>query len=101
MISGDLGRVAPVKASGDDGTSRSIPAKTPDGIVLGDGFVSVTTSTGQGTASAQAEADDVELLGGVVTAAFVAPLGRGQGRRREVPRHRSWDSSWATARSTK
>ena len=44
VISGDLGRVASVKASGDDATSRSIPANTPDGIVLGDGFVSVTTS---------------------------------------------------------
>ena len=71
VISGDLGRVAYVKAAGDDAASRTIPAKTPDGIVLGDGFTSVNTATGSLSASAQAEADDVELLDGLVTAAFV------------------------------
>src|SRR3954470_19938476 len=53
VVSGDLGRVAYVRASGDDGKSRSIPANTPDGITLGDGFVSVTTATGKLSASAQ------------------------------------------------
>src|SRR3954467_3942290 len=71
VLTGDLGRVAPVRASGNDGASRSIPAKLPDGVVLGDGFVSATTSTSSLSASAQAEADDVELLGGVVTASLV------------------------------
>ena len=47
-----------MKASGGESTSTSIPAKAPKGIVLGDGFVSVTTSSRDGTASAQAEADD-------------------------------------------
>jgi murein DD-endopeptidase MepM/ murein hydrolase activator NlpD len=79
VVSGDLGRVAFVKASGDDGTSRSAPARTPDGIVLGDGFVSVTTATGRLSASAQAEADDVELLGGVVTAALVSRIAEDKG----------------------
>ena len=72
VISGDLGKVASVRASGNDGTSRSIPAKTPDGIVLGDGAVSVATSTsGKASASAQAEADDLELLDGAVSASLV------------------------------
>jgi murein DD-endopeptidase MepM/ murein hydrolase activator NlpD len=79
VISGDLGRVASVRASGNDGTSRSIPSKTPAGIVLGDGFVSATTSVDQLSASAQAEADDVELLGGVVKAAFVARSAQDKG----------------------
>jgi murein DD-endopeptidase MepM/ murein hydrolase activator NlpD len=79
VISGDLGRVAFVKASGNDGSSRSAPAKTPDGVVLGDGFVSVTTSTGRLSASAQAEADDVELLGGIVTAALVSRIAEDKG----------------------
>src|SRR3954454_14273174 len=71
VLTGDLGRVAPIKASGNDGASRSIPSKLPEGVVLGDGFVSATTSTSSLSASAQAEADDVELLGGVVTASLV------------------------------
>jgi hypothetical protein len=80
VISGDLGHVASVKASGNDGTSRSIPAKLPDGIVLGDGFVSVTTSASSPSALAQAEADDVELLGGLITAALVQRSARDSGR---------------------
>src|SRR6478609_4587737 len=71
VISGDLGRVAPIKASGNDGASRGVPAKLPDGIALGDGFVSATTSTSQLSAAAEAEADDLELLDGVVTASLV------------------------------
>jgi cell division septation protein DedD len=72
VITGDLGRVARVRASGDDSASSSVPAKTPDGIVLGDGFVSVTTSASDGKAEAQAEADDLELFGGLVTASHVS-----------------------------
>src|SRR3954470_13000677 len=71
VLTGDLGRVAPIKASGNDGASRSIPSRLPEGVVLGDGFVSATTSTSSLSASAQAEADHVELLGGVVTASLV------------------------------
>jgi murein DD-endopeptidase MepM/ murein hydrolase activator NlpD len=71
VISGSLGRVAPVKASGGESTSTSIPASSPKGVVLGDGFVSVTTSSRDGKASAQAEADDLELFGGAVTASMV------------------------------
>ena len=73
VISGSLGRVARVRASGDDGTSRSVPSRTPDGIVLGDGFVAVSTSvSGTLSATAQAEADDLELFGGLVTATIVS-----------------------------
>ncbi|RKQ91731.1 peptidase M23-like protein [Solirubrobacter pauli] len=72
VITGDLGRVARVRASGDDSASSSVPADTPDGIVLGDGFVSVATSVSSLSAEAQAEADDVELFGGLVTASHVA-----------------------------
>jgi hypothetical protein len=72
VISGTLGRVARVKASGGESTSTSIPAKTPKGIVLGDGFVSVSTSSRDGTATAQAEADDLELFGGAVSASLVS-----------------------------
>jgi murein DD-endopeptidase MepM/ murein hydrolase activator NlpD len=80
VISGSLGRVAPVKASGGESTSTSIPAKSPKGIVLGDGFVSVTTSSRDGTASAQAEADDLELFGGAVTASLVSRTATADGK---------------------
>jgi hypothetical protein len=80
VISGSLGRVAPVKASGGESTSTSIPAKSPKGIVLGDGFVSVTTSSRDGTASAQAEADDLELFGGAVTASLVSRSATASGK---------------------
>lgn len=72
VISGDLGRVARVRASGEDSASSSAPADTPEGIVLGDGFVSVTTSLSSLSAEAQAEADDLELFGGLVTASHVS-----------------------------
>ncbi len=72
VISGDLGRVARVRASGDDSASSSVPANTPDGIVLGDGFVSVSTTLASPSAEAQAEADDLELFGGLVTASIVS-----------------------------
>src|SRR3954468_22215934 len=72
VISGDLGTVAAKRVSGGDSASGSIPVKQPDGIALGDGFYSATTSSSDGTASAQAEADDVELFGGEVTASIVS-----------------------------
>ena len=72
VVSGSLGRVARVRVSGGDSTSRSIPASTPDGIVLGDGFVSVSTPSGAGESTAQAEADELELFGGAVTASLVS-----------------------------
>jgi murein DD-endopeptidase MepM/ murein hydrolase activator NlpD len=71
VISGDLGKVSSKHVSGGGSTSGSIPAKLPDGVALGDGFYSATTSS-DGTASAQAEADDVELFGGEVTASIVS-----------------------------
>jgi murein DD-endopeptidase MepM/ murein hydrolase activator NlpD len=80
VISGSLGRVAPVKASGGESTSTSIPAKSPKGIVLGDGFVSVSTSSSDGTASAQAEADELELFGGAVTASVVSRTATANGK---------------------
>jgi hypothetical protein len=72
-VTGSLGRVARVRASGDDGTSRNVPSRTPEGIELGGGMVAVsTTVSGSLSATAQAEAYGVELLGGVVTAEIVA-----------------------------
>jgi murein DD-endopeptidase MepM/ murein hydrolase activator NlpD len=75
-VTGTLGTVARVKASGGESTSRSIPAKLPDGIVMSDGLVSVSTESG-GAAVAQAEAYDVELLGGVVGASIVSRTATG------------------------
>lgn len=72
-VTGSLGTVARVRASGDDGASRNVPSRTPDGIELGGGMVAVSTSvTGSLSATAQAEAYGVELLGGIVTAEIVA-----------------------------
>ena len=72
-VSGTLGRVSPLRASGDDGASRGVPSRTPKGIALGGGSVAVsTTVSGNLSATAQAEAYDIELLGGVVTASIVA-----------------------------
>ncbi|MBE2318789.1 M23 family metallopeptidase [Solirubrobacter sp. CPCC 204708] len=71
VITGDLGRVTRVRASGEDSASSSLSAETPEGIVLGDGFVSVVTSVSEGSAEATAEANDLELFGGLVTVAFV------------------------------
>ena len=71
VISGDLGKVASKRVSGGGSTSGSIPSKLPDGIGLGDGFYSATTSSSDGTAMAQAEADDLELFGGEITASIV------------------------------
>jgi hypothetical protein len=72
-VSGTLGRVSPLRASGDDGASRGVPSRTPKGIALGGGSIAVsTTVSGNLSATAQAEAYDVELLGGIVTASIVA-----------------------------
>jgi murein DD-endopeptidase MepM/ murein hydrolase activator NlpD len=71
VVSGSLGQVSSKQASGGGSTSGAIPAKLPKGIELGDGFYSLTTSS-DGTASAQAEADDVELFGGAVTASLIS-----------------------------
>jgi murein DD-endopeptidase MepM/ murein hydrolase activator NlpD len=72
VIAGTLGHVARVRASGDDAASRSVPSRLPDGVELGDGFVSVSTSVSSAvSATAQAEADDVSLLGGAITATLV------------------------------
>jgi murein DD-endopeptidase MepM/ murein hydrolase activator NlpD len=73
---GTLGRVARVRASGGESSSRSIPAKLPEGIAMSDGLVSVTTESG-GKAVAQAEAYDLELLGGVVSASIVSRTATG------------------------
>jgi hypothetical protein len=75
-VTGSLGNVARVKASGGESTSRSIPAKVPDGIAMSDGLVSVTTES-TGAATAQAEAYDLELLGGVVSASIVSRTATG------------------------
>jgi len=72
VISGDLGKVASKRVSGGGSTSGSIPARLPDGVVLGDGFYSATTSSSDGTATAQAEADDLELFEGEITASIVS-----------------------------
>src|ERR1700759_3953789 len=73
VVTGTLGTVAKVKASGDDSESRSAPSKTPDGIQLNNGLVSVETTTagGDASATAQAEADQIELLDGVISATLV------------------------------
>ena len=75
-VSGTLGRVARVQASGGESTSRSIPAKLPDGIAMSDGLVSVSTESA-GAAIAQAEAYDLELFGGVVSASIVSRTATG------------------------
>src|SRR3954468_4913114 len=70
--SGTLGAVARVTASGDDGTSRSAPSGTPDGIEYDGGSVSVFTArSGAVSAQAEAQATGVYLLGGAVTADLV------------------------------
>jgi murein DD-endopeptidase MepM/ murein hydrolase activator NlpD len=71
VITGDLGRVASRRASAGGSSSASIPSKLPDGVALGDGFVSVTTSASDGTAEGQAEADDLDLFDGAITASLV------------------------------
>jgi hypothetical protein len=71
VISGTLGKVSSKRVSGGGSTSGAIPAKLPKGIELGDGFYSATTSSSDGTATAQAEADDLELFGGEITASIV------------------------------
>jgi len=74
VVAGTLGAVTSVDATGDADESRSAPSKTPKGIELaGGGSASVSSSTkgGDGTALATAEALQVSLLDGLVTAADV------------------------------
>ena len=73
VVTGSLGSVASVHASGNAGTGRSAPSTTPDGIQLGGGSVSVTSSKagGDASATAEAEATGVDLLDGAVTASAV------------------------------
>jgi murein DD-endopeptidase MepM/ murein hydrolase activator NlpD len=74
VVSGTLGTVAPVNASGDQDASRSAPSKTPKGIGLGGGSATASATRGGGDAAAQAtaQARDVDLLDGVVTAGSVS-----------------------------
>jgi murein DD-endopeptidase MepM/ murein hydrolase activator NlpD len=70
VVSGSLGTVAGAHVSGNASTGRSAPSTTPDGIELGSGSVSLTTSKagGDASATAEAEATEVDLLDGAVTA---------------------------------
>ncbi len=79
VVSGSLGRVAPVKASGNDAASSSISSRTPKGISLGDGVVSVTTSLIDHSAVAQAEADDLSLFDDAITASLVSRTAEDKG----------------------
>jgi murein DD-endopeptidase MepM/ murein hydrolase activator NlpD len=82
VVSGTLGEVAQVTASGDEDASRSAPSKTPKGIGLGGGSASASASKGGGdaSASASAEARDVDLLGGAVTADSVTRSAQNGGK---------------------
>ena len=82
VVSGTLGTVAPVTASGDEDTSRSAPSKTPKGIGLGSGsaFASASRGGGDAQASANAEGQDVDLLGGAVTAGDVSRSAQADGK---------------------
>src|SRR3954451_1072731 len=70
VVTGTLGTVAQVRASGDQDASRSAPSQTPKGIGLGGGSVSASASRAGGDASAEADATarDLDLLRGFVTA---------------------------------
>jgi murein DD-endopeptidase MepM/ murein hydrolase activator NlpD len=73
VVTGSLGDVASVHVSGNASTGRSAPSTTPDGVALGGGSVSVTSAKagGDASATAEAEATDVDLLDGAVTAQAV------------------------------
>ena len=58
-----------------------------------------TTVSGWLSATAQAEAYDLELLGGVVTASIVSRTATSTAQGRPLRRQRPWTSSSATARS--
>jgi murein DD-endopeptidase MepM/ murein hydrolase activator NlpD len=82
VVSGTLGTVAQVRASGDQDASRSAPSQTPKGIGLGGGSVSASASRGSGDASAQADATarDLDLLKGFVTADRVSRSASADGK---------------------
>jgi murein DD-endopeptidase MepM/ murein hydrolase activator NlpD len=84
VVSGSLGTVASVSVSGDDDASRSAPSKTPKGIGLGGGSASASSSRGGGDATAEstAEARDVDLLDGLVTADRVTRSAQADGKGR-------------------
>src|SRR5262249_48454742 len=82
VVSGTLGTVAQVRASGDQDASRSAPSQTPKGIGLGGGSASASASRGGGDASAEAEATarDLDLLKGFVTADRVSRSASADGK---------------------
>jgi murein DD-endopeptidase MepM/ murein hydrolase activator NlpD len=82
VVSGTLGSVAQVRASGDQDASRSAPSQTPKGIGLGGGSASASASRGSGDASADAEATarDLDLLKGFVTADRVSRSASADGK---------------------
>ncbi len=82
MVSGSLGTVAQVRASGDQDASRSAPSTTPKGIGLGGGSASASASRGSGDASAGASATarDLDLLDGLVTADSVSRTADADGK---------------------
>jgi murein DD-endopeptidase MepM/ murein hydrolase activator NlpD len=82
VVSGTLGTVASVKVSGDEDASRSAPSKTPKGIGLGGGSVSASSSRGDGDATAEstAQARDIDLLDGLVTADEVSRSAQAGGK---------------------
>ena len=82
VVSGTLGTVAQVRASGDQDASRSAPSQTPKGIGLGGGSVSASAARGGGDASAEADATarDLDLLNGFVTADRVSRSASADGK---------------------
>src|SRR4051794_36374243 len=82
VVTGTLGTVAPVRASGDEDASRSAPSQTPKGIGLGGGSVSASASRAGGDASADADATarDLDLLKGFVTADRVSRSASADGK---------------------
>jgi murein DD-endopeptidase MepM/ murein hydrolase activator NlpD len=82
VVSGTLGTVAQVRASGDQDASRSAPSQTPKGIGLGGGSVTASASRAGGDASAEADASarDLDLLKGFVTADRVSRSATADGK---------------------
>src|SRR3954451_23204568 len=82
VVTGTLGTVAQVRASGDQDASRSAPSQTPKGIGLGGGSVSASASRAGGDASAQTDAGarDLYLLNGFVTADRVSRSASADGK---------------------
>jgi murein DD-endopeptidase MepM/ murein hydrolase activator NlpD len=82
VVTGTLGTVAQVRASGDQDASRSAPSQTPNGIGLGGGSVSASAARGGGDASAEADATarDLDLLKGFVTADRVSRSASADGK---------------------